>query len=270
MTARIFREFGRYGAIALINVQNSLAYGGELLLRSIFILVILYIFVHLWKATYLSAGASRIEGLSMAQTLWYLVVTESLIMSRSPFSGTISDEVKEGTLAYSMSRPLNYLLYHFAFQGGESLVRLTINLVMGGLLMTAFVGPPSLSPLYIVPFIVSLMLAFILDFCLEGLIGLMAFFTEDITGIQLIYGKILFILGGLLFPLDFFPQWLRQISLALPFNLVLYGPAKLFVDFSMARWWALTASQLCWIVLIGIALAAAFKKSLRHVAINGG
>ena len=46
----------KYTAIAQINLQNSLAYAGELAYRSIFMVVILYVFVQLWRATYRAVG----------------------------------------------------------------------------------------------------------------------------------------------------------------------------------------------------------------------
>ena len=33
----------------------------------------------------------------------------------------------------------------------------------------------------------------------------------------------------MLIPLDFFPAWLRNVSLILPFNYMMYAPARLFV-----------------------------------------
>lgn len=260
----------KYAAIAQINLQNNLAYAGELAYRSIFMVVILYVFVQLWRATYRAVGAPTIAGLSFRDTLWYLVMTETLILSKLRFADRMSEEVKDGSLAYTLNRPYNYLLYHWAYGLGDTLMRLAINFSAGAILVTALVGPMPFDPVYALPLVVSIALALVLDFCFEGLIGLSAFVTEDVSSIQLIYSKILFILGGMLIPLDFFPVWLRDLALALPFNYVIYAPARLFVAFDLARWLQVTCFQVVWIGVFGLALWALFRVGLRYVSINGG
>ena len=267
---RIKLNAAKYGAIAQINLQNSLAYAGELAYRSIFMVVILYVFVQLWRATYRAVGADAIAGLTFRDTLWYLVMTETLILSKLRFANKMSEEVKDGSLAYTISRPYNYLLYHWAYGLGDTLLRLGINFAAGTLLVTALVGPMPFNPVYTLPLIVSIALALVLDFCIEGLIGLSAFVTEDVGSVQLIYDKFLFILGGMLIPLDFFPTWLRNLALALPFNYVIYAPARLFVSFDLAHWLNVIAMQAVWIGVFGLALWALFRVGLRHVSINGG
>jgi ABC-2 type transport system permease protein len=260
----------KYGAIAQINLQNSLAYAGELANRSLFMVVILYVFVQLWRATYRAAGATTIAGLSFSDTLWYLVMTETIELSRTRFANQMSDEVKDGSLAYTISRPYNYLLYHWSYGLGDTLLRLAINFSAGTTLVTALVGPRPIQPVYVLPLLVSILLALVLNFCIQGLIGLAAFVTEDVQSIQIIYQKFLFILGGMLIPLDFFPGWLKDVSLLLPFNYMMYAPARLFVSFDWARWLNTVTMQAIWIGAFALALWALFRVGLRHVSINGG
>jgi ABC-2 type transport system permease protein len=260
----------KYSAIAQINLQNSLAYAGELANRSLFMVVILYVFVQLWRATYSAMGATTIAGLSLADTLWYLVMTETIELSRARFANQMSDEVKDGSLAYTLSRPYNYLLYHWSYGLGDMLLRLVINFAAGTILVTTLVGPMPIQPAHVPPLLVSILLAMALNFCLQGLIGLAAFVTEDVQSIQIIYQKFLFILGGMLIPLDFFPGWLKDLALILPFNTMMYAPARLFVSFDWTRWLNTTAMQLAWLGVFALALWALFRVGLRHVSINGG
>jgi ABC-2 type transport system permease protein len=86
----------------------------------------------------------------------------------------------------------------------------------------------------------------------------------------LIYQKILFILGGMMIPLDFMPAWLRDLSLALPFNYTIYAPARLFVKFDWASFASVAANQLLWIVVFAVVLSLMFRWGMRRVSINGG
>jgi ABC-2 type transport system permease protein len=270
MLRRLQLNTAKYSAIAGINLQNSLAYAGELANRSLFMVLILYVFTQLWRATYAAAGAATIAGLSYADTLWYLVMTETIELSRARFANQMSDEVKDGSIAYTMGRPYNYLLYHWSYGLGDTLLRLAINFTAGTLIVTLLVGPMPLQLVAILPLLVNILLAMALNFCVQGMIGLCAFFTEDVQSIQIIYQKFLFILGGMMIPLDFFPGWLKTLSLILPFNYMMYAPARLFVQFDWSRWLNVVGMQLVWLVVFGVTLWALFRVGLRHVSINGG
>ncbi len=113
-------------------------------------------------------------------------------------------------------------------------------------------------------------LAWLIDFCISALIGLAAFVTEDVAAFEWIYGKILFILGGLLIPLDFYPQWLQTIAKSLPFAYTVYGPARLFVDPSLSRFGQLVLFQGVWLLVLGGLVTWAFNRGMRWLSINGG
>lgn len=262
------RSISKYAAITRINLQSNLAYVREVAFRSIFMLMILYVFIQLWTATYNTVGTSSIAGLTLPDTIWYLVLTETIMLSKIRFAGKISEEVKDGSLAYTIGGPYSYLLYHFFYGLGDVVLRMGINFVIGSLLVTVLVGPMPATNLPAV--LVTMFLAIVLDFCVNGLIGLMAFFTEDTDSFVLIYQKILFILGGMMIPLDFMPAWLKNISLALPFNLTVYAPARLFVQFDWASWLSAVTQQLIWIVIAAAALNLIFRWGIRRVSINGG
>jgi ABC-2 type transport system permease protein len=195
-------------------------------------------------------------------------MTETIMLSKIRVAGKIAEEVRDGSLAYTVGRPYSYLLYHFFYGIGDTLLRLAINFAAGSILVTLLVGPMPASNLPAV--FVVVMLAVILDFCVNGLIGLLAFFTEDVESFVLIYNKVLFILGGMMIPLDFFPGWLRDVSLALPFNYTVYAPARLFVQFDWGRWLSVIAAQALWIAVFMLLLGLMFRWGMKRVSINGG
>jgi len=265
---KVSKSIGKYAAITRINLLNNLAYAGEVAYRSIFMVVILYVFAQLWTVTFGVVGSDRIAGLSLSDTVWYLVMTETIMLSKIRFAGKIAEEVKDGSLAYTLGRPYSYLLYHFFYNLGDTLMRLVINFSAGSLLVTLLVAPLPATNLPAV--FVTVLLAVALDFCITGLIGLLAFFTEDVDSFVLIYNKVLFILGGMMIPLDFFPAWLRDLSLALPFNYAIYAPARLFVQFDAGRWAGVAAMQVFWIAVCAAGLGLMFRWGTRRVSINGG
>ena len=264
----LLRSASKYTAITRINLQSNLAYAREVAFRSIFMLIILYVFVQLWTATYTATSSTSIAGLTLPDTIWYLVLTETIMLSKIRFAGKIAEEVKDGSLAYTIGRPYSYLLYHFFYGLGDVVLRMGINFVIGSILVTVLVGPMPATNLLAV--LVTVCLAIVLDFCVNGMIGLLAFFTEDTDSFVLIYQKILFILGGMMIPLDFMPVWLKDLALALPFNLMVYAPARLFVQFEWTSWFSVVAQQAVWIAIAIMALSLIFHWGIRRVSINGG
>jgi ABC-2 type transport system permease protein len=102
------------------------------------------------------------------------------------------------------------------------------------------------------------------------MIGLAAFLTEEVRAFEWIYQKVLFILGGLLIPIDFYPSWLQSIAKATPFAYTVYGPARLFVEPSLLRFGEVFLGQILWLAALGALLALLFRRGLTHLAINGG
>ncbi|MEJ2749950.1 MAG: ABC-2 family transporter protein, partial [Anaerolineae bacterium] len=97
-----------------------------------------------------------------------------------------------------------------------------------------------------------------------------AFVTEDIFSFRLIYQKLVFILGGLMIPIDFLPDWLQRIARILPFSLTTYAPAKLFVAFDAAQFRQIVITQVIWLVIIGAVLFRQYRWASRRLVVNGG
>ncbi|MFZ6028377.1 MAG: ABC transporter permease [Chloroflexota bacterium] len=259
----------KYVAIFKIQLANRLAYLGDLIAGSLSILIFLWVFIQLWSATYRTMGQESIGGLTLANTLWYLMMTESIQLSKPRLSKEVSDAVKDGSIAYLLNKPYNFLLYQLSVALADGASRFGFNLLMGGALLVLLVSAPP-SPLGWPLVLVAVLFGWVLDFCVQALIGLAAFVMEDVSAFDWIYQKLIFILGGMLIPLDFFPDWLRNLSLALPFAYTMYGPARLFVEPDLGRFATLLAGQLLWVAILGGFLALAYRRGLKWLTVNGG
>ena len=65
----------KYSAIFATCVHNQLAYAGEWLLRGVFLAMVLFIFLQLWRVTYGAQGRETVAGFTVAQMIWYLAIT---------------------------------------------------------------------------------------------------------------------------------------------------------------------------------------------------
>ena len=263
------KSFVKYRSIFITQFMNSLTYPTEMIGRSLIILPFMWIFYQLWRVTFASSGTQVINSLTLHDTLWYLLMTETIELSRTRIGNTISDAVKDGSIAYILNKPFDFLLYHYSSSMGEIVFRAGLNAVLGGSLVWWLVGaPPSILGWPFV--IVGLIGAWSLNFCVSAMIGLAAFIVEDISAFQWIYQKLAFIFGGLLIPLDFYPLWLQTICRALPFSAMTYAPARLFVNPSLANFVSMLSTQVAWLLILGLLLNIAYHRGLVRLTVNGG
>ncbi len=260
----------KYGAITLTNLQNQLAYVWDVAGRSAMIIFFMFIFVQLWTAVYQSQDATEIAGLTLANTIWYFLIAEVMELGKPRHDIRIAEEVKDGSIAYTMVRPYNYLAYQFANGMGEAGVRMLLVFLLGVPVVIYYAGLPTVALRHLPAVLLVVALAVLLDFFVYSIIGLLAFVTEDIFSFRLIYQKLVFILGGLMIPIDFLPDWLQRIARVLPFSLTTYAPAKLFVAFDAAQFRQIVVTQLIWLVIIGIILYRQYRWAVRRLVVNGG
>jgi ABC-2 type transport system permease protein len=259
----------KYLAILKINLLNSLAYPAEMATRSGMILVFMSVFFQLWHVTYASSGTQVLNGLTLHDTMWYLLLAETIELGRPRLARVISQQVKDGSIAYLLNKPYNFLFYQLAIGLGESLPRMGMLFVIGGGLVWALAGAPPDLQNWPMAF-AALAGAWLLHFCVNCLIGLAAFVAEEVAPFEWIYQKLVFIMGGMLVPLDFYPAWLQTLAKRLPFAYMMYGPSRLFVQQDLQLFIQVIAGQLIWLVILGGMLVLAFVRGMKRLAINGG
>jgi ABC-2 type transport system permease protein len=260
----------KYLAVTRTTSMASLMYERDVLLRSIFMIVVLVVFVQLWSTTFEKANQAAFSGFELRDIMWYLVITESLVISFPRIVQTIDAEVRGGDVAYRLSRPYNYPLYHLASFWGDTLVRLPTNLLVGATIVLIAVGPPKLSVEALLATLLSAALAVTLVAVTSVMIGLSAFWVEDTTPIDWIYAKLVFTLGGMFLPLELFPDWLAQIARWLPFASMAYAPARLFVAFEWPMFGSVVLTQVVWLAALGMCLKVIFGKAVTRVVAHGG
>lgn len=260
----------KYAWLGLTSARSNLAYLAEVAARTLFLGVILFIFLQLWRATYAESGAERLGGLTLPQMLWYLAITEAIILSAPRVSHEVDQEVRTGALAVQLVRPLSYPLARLGMTLGERLVRFALNAGVGALVALVLVGPVPVAPQGLAMFAAALLGAFVLDFLALFLVGLGAFWMEDTSGLALIYSRLTMILGGMLLPLELFPEAVQPLLRALPFAGIVYGPARLFVRPDAAFLADLLVRQGVAVAAFALAVAAVYRAGIGRIHANGG
>jgi ABC-2 type transport system permease protein len=257
------------GAVARITMRQQFAYKTDFVLRSTFLLLILFVFAQLWSAAYEGDPARVISGFTMKQIVWYLVFTEALTMAGPPLCAKIEDEVKNGDIAVRLTRPFSYLGYHYASYLSEALFRFVVHLAVGSVIAWPFVGAPSFGAGWLGLLSLSVG-ALTLDFLLKAIVALSAFWVEEVRGMEFVLQKLQFTVGGMLLPIDLMPEWLQRVCAWLPFQAVLYFPARTAVHYDGAKLVIQLGIQTGWIALLGLLVTVLYRRGVKKLHVNGG
>jgi ABC-2 type transport system permease protein len=233
------------------------------------ILLFMWIFFQLWSVVFSASGNKQLGGFSLRDAMWYFLLAETIELGRPRLARVITEQVKDGSIAYLLNKPYDFLLYQLSNGLGESLPRMGMLFILGGILVWKMAGPPPALINWPIALIIIIG-AWLLHFCFNALIGLSAFITEETAPFEWIYQKFTFVLGGMLIPIEFYPLWLQKICISLPFAYMMYGPARIFVKPDLQLFLQILAGQVIWLTILGGCLVFTYARAMRRLAINGG
>jgi ABC-2 type transport system permease protein len=136
----------------------------------------------------------------------------------------------------------------------------------GGLLATVVAGGPP-RPATLVLAAPSLVLAITANLLAQHVVAAVAFWIRDAGSVWFLYMKAVFILGGMIIPLELLPDGVQRAAMLLPFRAMAYVPARL----AAGHWEPeLFVEQLFWIAVLGTLATLAFRAGERRLQVVGG
>lgn len=240
--------------------------GGGMVVAVAFYVVIVATLSGLWRVA-VDANAGDLAGYSAVALTWYIITSEAAIVSvNARHIEEIGTDIATGTVAVEMLRPTSVMGLRMATQVGRGLPRVAALWIAGG--AVAYVvgdGPPRPATLALAA--PSLVLAITANLFAQHAVAASAFWIRDAGAIWFLYMKAVFILGGMIIPLELLPDGLEAVALLLPFRAMAYAPARL----ASGHWepWLLV-EQLAWIVALAVVAATAFRSGERRLEVVGG
>ena len=261
----------KYLYIFKSNLMTNLQYIGNITIGFITYFVVIFIFANLWKYIY-SDQSKLINGYSMEQMIWYVILTEILWYATSgrKLCNKISDDVKSGNIAYNLNKPYNYIGYALFSHMGEAILRGFLYTIAGVVIGLFLLGPIENFDLIALPFIIlSSVLATVINVILVICIGLTSFWVEDSGPFYWIYSKLILVFGTM-FPIEYFKGIIEVILKYSPVYVTTYGPAKLLVDFSYQSVINIFLAQLIYLFIAVLISLLIYRKGVRQINVNGG
>ncbi len=246
--------------------RRALADRGGLAFSVGFYLLVAGVISTLWRAA-ADANGGAVAGYSAAAITWYLATSEAATVSLNVrLIEEIGDDIGGGSIAVELLRPVPVVAVRVATEVGRALPRLGAIAVVGVPGATVLVGgPPDAVGLALAA--PSLLLAITANLLAQHAFAAAAFWVRDARSTWFLYQKLVFVLGGMLLPLEVLPDALGDVARLLPFMAMAYAPARLAAGHVEPE---LLLVQLGWLAVLAWAAAAAFGAGQRRLQVVGG
>jgi len=260
------RVVAKYAAFSRVAIARACRERGDVYGRVVFFAVILGVFSSLWRA---AAEAGLPTAIEPRTLVWYLAVTEWIALSTPQVHLDIQEAIRAGDVVYRLGRPVSYVGAELASAVGVLAVRLPVLGLTAFLCAFAFTGwiPPAPAFAIVVPFGVA---GAALLAALHVWIGLLAFWLHDVSPVYWVCQKLMFVLGGLMLPLDVYPGVIQRVAVLTPFPALLAGPASFMLANGAATPAALARDLAIWGGVTAAGLAWTFRRAARDLTVNGG
>jgi len=101
-------------------------------------------------------------------------------------------------------------------------------------------------------------------------IGLLAFWLQDVAPVYWVWQKLMFVLGGLMLPIELYPAFVQRAAFFTPFPSLLAAPASFVLGTHLVTPGALAGRLVVWSVATAAGVSWIFRRAVTTVTINGG
>lgn len=255
-------------------IAERLVYRGDFVFATLVRFLPIVTQVFLWGAIYQSAASAELNGYSYGDMVaYYLLAMVGRAFSSMPGLATgIAQSVRDGSVKKYLTQPIDMLGYLFWHRIAHKVVYFTM--ATGPFVFVFWLCGDYLpgwpDGWTIAGWVLSLIMAFLVGFLLESLIGLVAFWWLEVSSLVFIYMMINYFLSGHMIPLDWlggFGEWISY----LPFKYLAYVPATILLGrYSHQELAQELAIEFGWIIVLLIANRIAFERGVRRYGAFGG
>ncbi len=214
-----------YPSLLRVGLQEAIAYRAEFIVWMLSMTMPL-VMLALMTAVAREAPIGRFD--SPTFVAYYLVTLVVRQMTGAWVMWEIVMEIREGTLALRLLRPIHPLAAHSA----ESLAAIPLRAAFSApitviALVVAGSQHVSHDPVVIAAFCLSVTGAWVLNFAVSAIVGTLALYLESSIAIWEIWLGGFMLFSGYLVPLELFPHWVERIARLLPFAYLQAVPVEM-------------------------------------------
>lgn len=251
---------------AAMAARRTAAQPGGLFVTLFFYVAVVSVLSALWR-TATQANGGAVAGYTAVALTWYVATSEAATVTlNTRMIEETGEDIASGSVAVELLRPVSLLWLRVATQVGGALPRIAACAVIGVVFASWTAGPPphTAALLLAAP---SLLLAITCNLVAQHAFAGASFWIRDARSTWFLYQKLVFIVGGMLLPLQVLPEPMTRVALWLPFMAMAYAPSRLASGSFEPH---LLAVQVAWLVVLSAVAVGVFARGERRLQVVGG
>ena len=257
-------------AMARVGFASYIAYPAGIFMVFLYYPIIIMLYRFVMQALY--ANADNLAGYDLQAMLTYVTVSWLLnTFYMTPTGRTLGARVRDGQVAMDLIKPVNLMLIYFGQSLGRTAFRAVfanLTLLVVFMFITKIRGPAEGYIWMLIPAVIQ---GYLLNFTMDYIIGLIAFYIGFNMGIRWAIRMIMGIAGGMVIPLAYFPDGIRAIFELFPTQYMFYQPMQIYLGrVSQQEAWILVLESLLWV--LGLVVFAQFMQwgGQKRLSVSGG
>ena len=254
-----------------IGIKEDLAYPSSIWAAFFSKVVYLYMQFCLWSALFASNTSSALP-MQKDGVIRYIIVA-TIISSFIECDATvwINEQIHSGNIAVPLIRPINFCGMIFSRHVGKCAIRFLTCCIPLTLATVFFFRMPLVCRQQIFFALVSLALAYAIQFLYSLIIGLMAFWLIVTWPLNMLLGAFYKLLSGSWIPCAMFPDFLKTLNSFLPFRAMYEIPVTMLTNPMDDRELILKLGvQAVWLLLLYGLVKVVWKVGIKKLVVQGG
>ena len=202
--------------------------------------------------------------------LWYFAITEIVVVCSLGNRRELGRQIGDGNLTILIQRPGSMTGLLLARLIGNSFVNMAALGLYAVLLLSGLLHIPCPLSIVCLPLLfISILAGISLYLSMDHMIGMLEIFGPYSQPSAMILGKLVFTLGGLFFPVIFYPDTLQSIVWLTPFPAVITTPGSFMLNPTTTQIAQHIAHQIIWLTLIISLMGLLEQRLIKRVLVTG-
>ena len=177
----------KYLALTRLGMMEKLHYRLGTFVTLFGNLIYLVLIYFLWKAIYASSGSDVVNGMTLNDTLVYLVLATALFNFLEVFLvWDMSREIQSGAIVLKLLKPMSFRGYSFWSYIGENIMSFFLTFLPTFIVINILTkGSIALGP-NLLFFVLSVIMALVINFSIDMIVATICLYTESTWGINMV------------------------------------------------------------------------------------
>lgn len=262
----------KYIKIYFIGIQNSITYKTNFFFSFANIVINVFVQCSFWLAFFNNVNSKSVYGYTYYNMVAYCIISRLLCeLISTDFEYSVHNDIKNGNLSVLLIKPVSYSLYQIFFFLGKSAIKIftiIFVLVIINLYSNVFYD---IDMFNIGIFLMMIALALFLNFSIYLCVSFLSFFLEEVSSLFIIIKMTFNIFSGGIFPIDIFPECIKNILNFLPFKYTIYSVIKFSSnDYTCFQIAEIISVQFFWILIVSVICGCFWKLGIKKYVAAGG